>query len=142
MSTDKTAAGGKPFHGWSCACDECRGYDERGEPRPGEVGDAVQRHIFSCRQGLAPCRCAELFPTARLVTTPLSMRVNDDFADNLAFMRRGTLVALVRSSTETLWSREVWERPVWFRWYLRPYERRLAAARRKALAVAKGLSDA
>jgi hypothetical protein len=28
---------GKPFHGWSCDCDECKGYDERGEPRPGEA---------------------------------------------------------------------------------------------------------
>lgn len=41
MTTPESAAPepvyGKPFHGWSCECDECQGYDERGEPRPGEA---------------------------------------------------------------------------------------------------------
>ena len=41
MTPETSAAGdevyGKPFHGWSCDCDECRSYDERGEPRPGEA---------------------------------------------------------------------------------------------------------
>lgn len=30
---------GKPFHGWSCDCEECIGYIEAGLPRPGEAPD-------------------------------------------------------------------------------------------------------
>lgn len=36
--------GGKPFHGWSCECEECRIADEFGLPRSGEI-DAVTAGI-------------------------------------------------------------------------------------------------
>lgn len=34
---DAPEIGGKPFHGWSCDCDECEIADSLGEPRRGEV---------------------------------------------------------------------------------------------------------